>query len=154
MGYTNSEMSTLLRDGADTSREPSAAEGWADWLNNPAYLAHWEVVEPSMELATGGEAEDKTLTESMGAASISDSASVVSTYTTPATTSTSPDAAAPRALPAGRTTGARNVPSAASTGAASVEYEFDRRTLHLRGRNARAFSAAAFTNHGNKCRRG
>jgi len=62
--------------------EPSAAEGWADALNNPAYLANWEVAEPSMELATGGVAEDKTLTESMAAASISDSASVVSTYAT------------------------------------------------------------------------
>jgi hypothetical protein len=33
-----------------------------------------------MELASGGEAQDKTLTESMAAATISDSASVVSTY--------------------------------------------------------------------------
>ena len=68
MAYTNPKMSTLLRSGA---------EGWADALNNPAYLAHWEVAEPSMELASGGEAEDKTLTESMAAASISQS---VSTY--------------------------------------------------------------------------
>ena len=79
MAYTNPEMSSLLHGGARESQEPSAAEGWADALNNPAYLAHWEVAEYSMELASGGEAEDKTLTESMAAASISDSAAAVST---------------------------------------------------------------------------
>ena len=72
MAYTNPEMSSLLRSGAAASQEPSAAEGWADALNNPAYLAHWEVAEPSMELASGGETQHKTLTQSMAAASISE----------------------------------------------------------------------------------
>ncbi len=68
MAYTNPKMSTLLRSGA---------EGRGDTLNNPSYLAHWEVAEPSMGLVTGGEAEDRTLTESMAAASI---LQAVSTY--------------------------------------------------------------------------
>ena len=59
MAYTNPKMSSLLRGGAEATREPSAAEGWGDALNNPAYVAHWEVAEPSMELATGGESEKK-----------------------------------------------------------------------------------------------
>ncbi len=54
MAYTNPEMSSLLHGGARESQEPSAAEGWADALKNPAYLAHWEVSEPSMELGSGG----------------------------------------------------------------------------------------------------
>ena len=49
MEYTIPKMSTLIRGGGDASQEPSAAEGWADPLNNPAYLAYWEVAEPSME---------------------------------------------------------------------------------------------------------
>ena len=73
----NPMESTLLRSEARENGEPSAAEGWADALKNPAYLAHWEIAEPSMELATGGEVEDKTLTESMSAVSISQS---LSTY--------------------------------------------------------------------------
>ncbi len=79
MAYTNPEMSSLLHGGARESQEPSATEGCEEALNNPAYLAHWEVAEQSTELATGGESEDKTLTESMAAASISDSAAAVST---------------------------------------------------------------------------
>ncbi len=69
MAYIKPMESAMFRGVA--IREPSAAEGWADALNNPAYLGHWEVAEPSMELAIGGGAQDKTLTESMAAATIS-----------------------------------------------------------------------------------
>ena len=60
--------------------ELSAAEVCARAAENPEYLGSWEVREAAQEMASGGESEDKTLTESMAAASISDSASVVSTY--------------------------------------------------------------------------
>ena len=62
--------------GGETA-EPFASPGWADALRNTECLANWEVAEPTMELASGGEAQDKTLTESMAAASISEP---VSTY--------------------------------------------------------------------------
>ena len=60
--------SALLRSGARESRDESASNGWADALDNPAYVAHLEVAEPAKELASGGESDDKTLTESMAAA--------------------------------------------------------------------------------------
>ncbi len=92
MAYSNPLESAMFRRVA--AGEPSAAEGWADALNNPAYIGNWEVAEPAMELASGGEAQEKTLTESMAAATISDSASVVSTY------ASLPRAALPRPTPA------------------------------------------------------
>ena len=75
MAYTNPKMSSLFRSIASASQERSATEGWADALNNPAYVAHWEVPEPARELASGGESDDNTLTEAMAAAQISSSAS-------------------------------------------------------------------------------
>ena len=75
MAYTKPEMSTFLRSEARESGELGAAEGWEDALNNPAYIANWKVSEPAMELTTGAEVEDKTLTKSMAAASNSESVS-------------------------------------------------------------------------------
>ena len=69
MAYINPKMSSLFGSGAQAS---GASEGWADALNNPAYVAHFEVAK---ELASGGESVDNTLTEAMAAAQISSSAS-------------------------------------------------------------------------------
>ena len=60
--------------------ELSAQEVCARAAENPEYLGNWDVCEATHEMASGGESDDKTLTESMAIASISDSASVVSTY--------------------------------------------------------------------------
>ena len=60
--------------------ELSAQEVCARAVANPEYLGSWEVCQATQEIASGGESDDKTLTESMAIASISDSASVVSTY--------------------------------------------------------------------------
>ena len=60
--------------------ELSAEEVCARAAENPEYLGKWEVCEAAQEMARGGESEDKTLTESMAAASISGSAQAVSTY--------------------------------------------------------------------------
>ena len=62
------------------SGEFSAQEVCARAAENREYLGSWEVCEATQEMATGGVSDDKTLTNSMAAASISDSASVVSTY--------------------------------------------------------------------------
>ena len=60
--------------------ELSAQEVCARAAENPEYLGSWDVCQATQEIASGGESDDKTLTESMAVASISDSASVVSTY--------------------------------------------------------------------------
>ena len=57
--------------------ELSAEEVCARAAENPEYLGSWEVCEATQEMASGGESDDKTLTESMAAASISES---ISTY--------------------------------------------------------------------------
>ena len=57
--------------------ELSAEEVCARALANPDYLDNWDVREATQEMASCGASDDKTLTESMAAASISDSASVV-----------------------------------------------------------------------------
>ena len=78
MAYTNPKMSSLFRSEACASQEPSAAEGWADALNNPAYVRNFDV---AREMASGGESDDKTLTEAMAAAQISNTAPATSTTT-------------------------------------------------------------------------
>ena len=80
MEYTCTSESALFR-GA--SGGESAANGWADALNNPAYVAHWEVAEPARELASGGESDDNTLTEAMAAAQISTGSAVSTTTSEP-----------------------------------------------------------------------
>ena len=72
MEYTCPSESALFRCA---SRVESASTGWADALDNPSYVAHWEVAEPARELGSGGESDDSTLTEEMAAAQISTSAS-------------------------------------------------------------------------------
>ena len=72
MAYVNPKMSSLFGSGACASQEPSAAEGWMDALNNPAYVRTFDVAKES---ATGGESADNTLTEAMAAAQISRSVS-------------------------------------------------------------------------------
>ena len=62
--------------------ELSAEEVCARVAENPEYLGNWEVCEVAQEMACGGESDDKTLTESMAAASISGSAQAGSTYAT------------------------------------------------------------------------
>ena len=69
-------MSTLFRSEACASQEPSALEGWADALNNPAYVRNWEVAK---EMAKRGESDDNTLTEAMAATQISSPAPAMST---------------------------------------------------------------------------
>ena len=59
--------------------ELSAEEECARAAENPEYVGNWEVGEAAQEMVSGGESDDKTLTESMAAASISASAEVVST---------------------------------------------------------------------------
>ena len=60
--------------------ELSAQEVCARAVANPEYLGSWKVCEAAQEIASGGQSDDKTLTESMAAASISDGAAVGSTY--------------------------------------------------------------------------
>ena len=79
MAYVNPKMSSLFGSGACASREPSAAEGWADALNNPAYVRNFDVAKPARELASGGESEENTLTEAMAAAQISTGPAVSTT---------------------------------------------------------------------------
>ena len=78
MAYTNPKMSSLFRSEACASQVPSAAEGWADALNNPAYVRNFDVAK---ELAKRGEIDDNTLTEAMAAAQISNTAPATSTTT-------------------------------------------------------------------------
>ena len=59
------------------SGELSAQDVSARAGENPEYLGSWEVCEAKQEMASGGESDDKTMTESMAAASISEP---VSTY--------------------------------------------------------------------------
>ena len=63
----------------EAAGELSAEEVCARALANPEYLGGWEVCEPAQEMASTGESDDKTLTESMAAASISGSAQALST---------------------------------------------------------------------------
>ena len=60
--------------------ELSAQEVCTRAVANPEYLGSWEVCQATQEIASGGESDDKTLTESMAIASISGSAQAVSTY--------------------------------------------------------------------------
>ena len=62
--------------------ELSAEKVCARAAENPEYVGSLEVCEVAQEMASGGESDDKTLTESMAAASISGSAQAVSTYAT------------------------------------------------------------------------
>ena len=62
--------------------ELSAEEGCARAAENSEYLGSWEVWEAAQEMARGGESDDKTLTESMAAASIYEIAQDLSTYAT------------------------------------------------------------------------
>ena len=78
MVYSNPMESAIFRRVA--AGELSAEEVCARAAENPEYLGNWEVCEAAQEMASGGESDDKTLTESMAAASISGSAEAVSTY--------------------------------------------------------------------------
>jgi len=64
------------------SGELSAQDVCARAAENPEYLGSWEVCEAAQEKVSGGESDDKTLTESMAAASISGSVQEDSTYAT------------------------------------------------------------------------
>ena len=80
MAYINPKMSSLFGSGACASQEPSAAEGWMDALNNPAYVRTFDVAKES---ATGRESADNTLTEAMAAAQISTGPAVSTTTSEP-----------------------------------------------------------------------
>jgi len=80
MAYINPMESAMFRRVA--AGELSAEEVCARAAENPEYLGSWEVCEAAQEMVSGGESDDKTLTESMAAASISGSAQAVSTYAT------------------------------------------------------------------------
>ena len=77
MAYSNPMESAIFRRVA--AGELSAEEVCARAAENPEYLGSWEVCEATQEIASGGESDDKTLTESMAAASISDRVVAVST---------------------------------------------------------------------------
>ena len=81
MEYSSPTESALLRSGS--AARGSDGEGISgSAVSNPDYVGRWEVAKQSETSAQGQSdgSNDKTLTESMAAASISESAEAVSTF--------------------------------------------------------------------------